>query len=430
MTTLQQPHNTSAPKKQEVSSYAWFVWALGAAFFFSEYFARVGPSVMTEHLMRAFDVGALALGTMSAFFYYPYIVMQIPVGGLVDRFGPHRLMTAMALICGLSSLGFSYSTHLWQAEIARVFMGFSAAFAFVGTLKIATMWFPPSRLGLLAGFTQGLGMLGAAVGEGPFSYLVHYIGWRQTMQLIAVILIVLGILIALFVRDGNPEQIKKNKEVSVFAGLLAVLNNRLNWVTALYAGLLFAPTAAFAELWGASFIHRTYAISEQIAATSISAIFVGWAVGGPIAGYISDKIKRRKPIMYFSALGSLLTIGSVIYLPDFSLPALFVLMFLYGVCNTGVGIAYAVSAEIHPRQFAGISMAFTNMASVLVGAIFQPIIGGILQFNWDGRKVAGIPFYTAHNFRHALVTLPICLALACLVIFFLPETYGLKHGKK
>ena len=200
----------NASPQRKVLAYAWLVWVLGAAFFFSEYFARVGPSVMTTALMRDFNVGAFALGSLSAFFYYPYIVMQIPVGGFVDRFGPHRLMTAMALICGLSCFAFAYSTHLWQAELARVFMGLSAAFAFVGTLKIATIWFPIEKLGLLAGFTQGLGMLGAAVGEGPFSYLVHHIGWRITMQLIAVILMVLGVLIALFVREPYGSQSLKD----------------------------------------------------------------------------------------------------------------------------------------------------------------------------------------------------------------------------
>ncbi len=175
----------------------WIIWALGACFFLAEYFARVSPGVMLPNLMRSYHVDALALGTLSACFYLAYIPMQLPVGMLVDRFGPHRLLTTMAILCGLACLLFGLTTKFHLAQIARFLMGFSASFAFVGTLKLASMWFPAKRFGLLAGLTQALGMLGAVIGEAPTAIAVQHIGWRGTMFIMAAVIIVLGVFIGM-----------------------------------------------------------------------------------------------------------------------------------------------------------------------------------------------------------------------------------------
>lgn len=404
--------------------YPWVIWALGAGFFFAEYFARVSPSVMVPELMHSFHVTALGIGSLSAFFYYAYVSMQVPVGALVDRYGPHRLLTITAVICALGSFLFAGSSSLLVAKLARFMMGFGAAFAFVGTLKLATLWFPPQRFGLLAGLTQALGMLGVAIALSSLAATVSVMGWRETLWLIGAVLLLLAFLIGLFVRDKPAVQTHPLLSAKdLWLGLLAVLRNPQSWLNAVYVGLLYAPTAAFAELWGVSFLVRTYHFSTQIAATAISFIFIGWAIGGPILGLISDRIQRRRPVMIFSVIGSFIFITLVIYLPHMSTWLLFSLLFLYGISNTGVATAYAVAAEINPRPVAGTSMAFANMASVLVGAAFQPIIGWFLDLQWQGNFENGVPFYSAHAYRMALLALPLCLLLGFVIILLVRETH-------
>jgi len=297
----------------------WVMWGLGAAFFFAEYFARVDPSIIVPQLMSAFHVGAFALGSLSAFFYYPYIAMQLPVGTLVDRYGPRRLLAIAALVCGAASFLFAISQTIWAAELARALMGFSAAFAFVGTLKLATLWFDSGRLGLLAGLTQGVGMLGAAVGEGLFSFIVERIGWRYTLGLISILMFVLAFLIGAIVRDKRPtllgHMVPDTGQIKVWDSLMIVFRNSNSWRIAVYAGLIYAPTGAFAELWGPSFLTRVYGMSHQLAAMAISVIFIGLAIGGPTVGWISDKIGLRRPILVFSAVLSLIFISLVLYIP-------------------------------------------------------------------------------------------------------------------
>lgn len=407
--------------------YPWLVWGLAASAFFIEYFARVAPAVMVDSLMHDFNVQALALGSLSAFFYYTYVGIQIPVGILVDRFSLRWLLTSMIFLCGVSCLIFSTTTHLEIAKVARLMMGFGAAFAFVSALKVAAVWFPAQKFGLLAGLTQALGMLGAAVGQMPMAYLVENLGWRSALSFIASFMIVLSMMVALLVRDPGlsttQPKIKKTLVYTPWLGLVRVLQNPQSWWNALFAGLLYAPTAALAELWGVKFFRQTYHLSNEMAAMGIGLIFIGWTIGAPLIGWISDKIQRRKIILIISASLSLLFASLVILVPDLPLVLLFSLLFLYGFANTGVATAYAVASEINSQAVAGTSVAFANMASVIVGAGFQPLIGWMLQKNWDGAMFQGLPLYSNNDFRTGLLILLASLLLAVVVACGIKETY-------
>lgn len=405
----------------------WLVWALGATFFLAEYFARVSPSVMLPDLMRSFNVDALALGSLSACFYLAYIPMQLPVGMLVDKFGPHRLLTVMAILCGAACFIFGVTHVLVFAQIGRFLMGFSASFAFVGTLKLASRWFPTQRFGLLAGLTQALGMLGAVIGEAPTAIAVQHVGWRYTMFIMAAVIILLGICIGLIVRDKPKILINAHDKLTdpygLLEGLLLVVKNPRSWINGFYIGLLYAPTAAFAELWGVNFLSENYHISSTVAGAAIGTIFIGWTVGGPIAGWFSDKIQRRKPILFISALAGLVFLSCVIFIPHLPTSLLFTLLFLYGLTNTGVAVSYAVASEINLPQINGTSIAFANMASVLIGACLQPIIGYLLDLHWNGISLHGVPQFTVGDYQHALILLPVCSALSFIFAFFIKETF-------
>ena len=133
-------------------------FSLGTVFFAYAFVQRVAPSVMTDELMRDYAVGGAALGSLSAFYFYAYAAIQLPVGMLTDRFGPRKLMSFAAALCALASLTFAFSDSLWTASLGRALIGGTVAFAFVGTLAIAGYWFRPARFAMLAGLVQSVGM--------------------------------------------------------------------------------------------------------------------------------------------------------------------------------------------------------------------------------------------------------------------------------
>jgi MFS family permease len=400
----------------------WLFWFLGAVFFFFEYVVRVDPSGMLKELSQFFHLHHnLSKGTLSAYFYLPYVIMQIPVGFLVDKYGPRRWLAVAALVSAAGSLLFAESQYLWQAECGRLLIGFGASFAFVGTMRIATLWFSKRRLGLLAGLTQGVGMLGAAAGVGVVPMVINSMGWQHIMRILALLLAVFGVLIFLCVRDRavvNSHQI--NQKPKLWSSLATVMKSKVSWLNALYVGFLYAPTAALAELWGTSFFHHIYGFTKIGAGWIMSCIFIGLAVGGPFAGWLSDRFSRRKPFMLLSVSVCFVVLLGVLMIPSLDFLSMSVLLFIYGFFSVGVALSYAVAGEIHSPMVAGVSMAFTNMMSIAIGAILQPLLGWLLDLYL--RHASGSKTSIVYAYTHVMWLLPICLFISLLCIVLLRES--------
>ena len=405
--------------------FAWLIWGLAATFYFSDYMARVAPTVMHRFLQADFGINEAGFGTLTASFYIPYIIMQIPVGLTVDRISIRWILTLMSLVTALGCVVFGLADTLSVASVGRMLIGFSAAFAFISALRLATSWFPPAMLGLLAGLTQALGMLGGASGQAPVSLLVSALGWRHSMFVIAFIFIVLAAMLYQYVQDApgkNPYQKKDNQGLSIFSSLKVILSSRQTWINSFYAGFLYAPAAVIGEAIGPAYLQYGRGLSVHAAAFATGLIFIGWVFGGPVSGWLSDKIGRRKPVMIASALCGLVIMLLLIYYPSLHTEFVYVLLFLFGFTNSGVAIAYAVSTELHQRVVVGTAIAFTNMASIFVGATLQPIVGRLVDYV-AGSRGYHVESLLLGDFQFGLRVLPLCSFVALILALMVKETH-------
>lgn len=405
----------------------WLVWGLAASFYFADYLARVAPGVMHRFLQQDFHINEAGFGFITASFYVPYILMQIPVGLTVDRLSIRKLLTIMSLVTALGCIVFGVATQLGMACFGRMLIGFSAAFAFISALRLATSWFPPVMLGLLSGLTQALGMLGAAAGEAPVALMVETLGWRGSLFAMSVLFVVLSVLLYLFIRDepkAKNQTFHASKEnLSIMTSLVAVLKHGQTWRNAFYAGFLFAPTAVIGEAIGPAYLQYGHGLSAHEAAFATGLIFIGWGVGGPLSGWFSDKLRLRKPVMICSALFGIVLSSAFVFLPHISSGLAYIIFFLFGFTNTGVAIAYAVSTEILPRKVVGTAIAFTNMASIFVGAVMQPIVGGLID-SAAGSRAYHVQELGRLDFLSGLCVLPVCSLIALLLVFGVKETHA------
>jgi len=413
-------------KKIVTMKTAWVVWGFSALFYFSDYLARVAPGVMHQQLQHAFAVTEVGFGIITASFYIPYIMMQLPVGLAVDRSSVRLLLTTMSIVTAIGCCIFGLASTLFVASVGRVFIGFSAAFAFVCTLRLATTWFPPAMLGLLAGLTQALGMLGAATGEAPVALLVDRFGWRQTMLLIALLFVVLAALLYRYVQDrpsGEPGLDNQRKNAtSMGKSLQIILLNKQTWYNALYAGLIFGPTAVLGEAIGPAYLQFGRGLDAHTAAFATGLVFIGWGIGGPLTGWLSDKMGRRKPLMVFSATCGVVLSSLLVFIPDMGVKTAYSLFFLFGLTNTGVCIAYAVATELHERSVIGTAIAFTNMGSIFIGALLQPLVGYFVDLV-AGARAFNVEKLLLSDFQNGLQILPICSLIALFLVFRIKETY-------
>lgn len=420
--------------QNKTSILGWLVWILGSMFFLTEYFVRVSTGVLSTHLFRDFNADATAVGLLSGYFYYAYITMQIPVGILVDRFGVRWLLSIATIIFGASCILFGEMNALQLGYFARAVMGFVGAFAFVGTLKLITVYFPADKFALLSGITQGSGMVGAIIGAAPMAYLFDHIGWRVSFVAFGSLFIGLGVLMAILIRDkATSSNMKANKpKTNVMHDLKIVLASKQTWLNCLFICLLYGPTEVFGEQWGTLFRATSGNMATESAALQISFIFLGLAIGCPLLGYISDHIKSRIKVMRVSSIGCFVLIILMVYSEhlfnlQLSYPIMCFLMFLYGIFNSAIIPSYAVSTEIHTRSVSGMALGVTNMATVAGGAFFIPLIGHIVDTLSASRGLGGVVVnnsmrYKAQDFEVGFIILPVCFILCFVLTFLIKET--------
>ena len=399
---------------------AWIIWIIAALYYSYEFFLRISPTVMVPDLMHAFSVNAATLGVLSACYYYAYASMQIPVGMLLDRFGIRRLLTLAAILVALGCFAFAHTTQLWVAEVGRVFMGLGSAFAFISCVKLARAWFSHTWLAVVIGLTNTLGVMGAMFGGAPLAHFVESVGWRTTLWVAGFIGITLALLIALIVRDA-PAHINSEKATvhQFWQDLKYVISRRNNWLVAIFAGLMVAPISAFTELWSVPFLIQVHHITRVDAALLSTVMFIGIACGGPVHGWLSGILKSRLPVLRGGAMGALVCLLLILYIPISSKIILVGLLFLFGFFTSSMLLCFAINSENNPLWATGVAIGFTNMLVMAGGALFQPLVGYLLDVFAGVKSHQVVTQFSTHNFQLALTVLPICLLCAVILVHFI-----------
>ena len=411
----------------------WLIVSLGAVYYCYEYFLRISPSVMTSELMRTYGLDGAQVGNLVAFYYHSYVPMQIVVGLLMDRYGPRFLLTLACLLCSAGTYLFAAGQSMAVAEVGRFLVGFGSAFAFVGALKLATIWLPPNRFGLISGIVMCLGMVGGMSGDYLLVPLVNAFGWKTASYLSAIVGVVLAGVLWAVIRDKNPHASSYHAHVidfrELFVGLWEALKRPQIWINGVIGLLIYLSLSAFAELWGIAYLEQAHALSSEQAARANSMVFLGWAIGAPFWGWFSDFIKRRVLPITVASILALIFVCIFLYVPNLSLVNLHIVLFAFGLTTSVQIISFAICHEVTHIKIAATAIALTNMIVMVGGNVFQPVVGKLLDLQWKGTMLDGARVYSPHAFKMALSVLPICLALAIILSFFLRETYSSIRGE-
>jgi len=407
--------------------FPWIVFGLGALFYIYEYVLRITPGVITTDLMSYFGINALVVSNLAAFYYYAYTPMQLPVGVLMDRFGPRRLLTIACLCCAIGSFMFGATTHLTIASIGRFLIGFGSAFAFVGVLKLATIWLPPNRFALVTGLASALGAVGAAVGFVSMQRIVDRINWHSMITLTAISGIILAVAILFIIKDKPKNTKEEYSHVdwqSVLRGFVEVIKNPLIWINGFVGCLMYLPASVFAELWGKPYLQAAHGYSTDAAASGIALVFIGFAIGAPIYGLCSDVFKNRRIPLIIGAILAASIFSIILYVPHLNHIIIDILLFFFGVSYGAQAIVFAIGRELSPGYAAATAIAVTNMFVMLSGSVFETTVGWFLKAGWDHTIVNNTPVYSAIDFTHALTVIPIALLAGIILILILRETHA------
>lgn len=273
-----------------------------------------------------------------------------------------------------------------------------------------------------------LGMIGAIFQVTIFSSLVHAIGWKQAINIGTIIGIILIPLIWLIIRDQpiTEHHLKTKPQYrETFTGFLKILRQPQMWLNGVIACTMYLSLSLFAELWGIPFLSSVYHLSAHDAGIACAMVYIGWLIGSPLIGYISDvTYSRRVPILWGCLLAAI-SISLIIYLPQMNIKLLHLLLFLFGFFASFEVLCFAISSENTPKHLIATASAFTNFLIMMGGIASQPLIGVILDLNWSGQVVDKIRIYSSSSYQLSFTILPITLLLGFILTFWLRET-----GKK
>ena len=397
------------------SGAAWVAWILAAVYYFYQYAMRSSPGVMMPQLSETFGLSTIGMASLIGLFYYGYAPFSLVAGTALDRFGAKAVIPAGALLAGAGGLLFG-TGNLLAANLGRLLQGTGGSFAIVGAVYIATRDLPASRAATLIGATQMFGMAGGAAGQflvgrmltGGVSPRSFWIGMGLVGLLIAVCLLVL-----------LPKQQAANRPddwiKSSVAALGVVFRNPQSILCGLIAGLLFIPTTIFDMIWGVRFLQEAHGFDYGEAVMRSATVPLGWIIGCPLLGLLSDRLGRRRPVIASGAFVLLACLAWILYGPAGLLPP-YVLGLTAGIASGAAMLAYTVIKEANPPQLSGTATGVISFLNLTFSALLGPVFGSILQTITGGQQT-GLEHYQV-TFEPLLYG----VALAIVLTFVLKET--------
>jgi MFS family permease len=409
------------PKQTEAQTRAFIVaWVFTVIFYFLEYAVRSSPSVMIPELEATFHTTALGVGAILGVYYYTYSTMSLIAGTALDHLGAKRTVPLGVAILGIGCLLFSVSAVL-AGNIGRLLQGAGSAFAFTGAVYLAAHGFSARYLATAIGATQCVGMLGGSAGQSVVGPIIeHGIGVHTVW--IGLGAIILAVAVVLYLATPK-EQLGPHAREGGFRSLLEpykiVFSNPQSYLCGAVAGLLFAPTTVGDMIWGVARFQKDLLLSYHEAVLIVSMVPLGWVVGCPLLGWLSDRIGRRKPVIVGSAAIMILAAAQVAFHP-LPMPVK-VAMFIFGIASGAAMIPYSIIKEVNPDSVKGSAAGGINFLVFGITAFIGPIYAEHVG------KGVGIAEHLTSNFQKGGVFWIICCATAIVVSFFLRETGRAAH---
>ncbi|HLP97286.1 MAG TPA: MFS transporter [Sideroxyarcus sp.] len=409
----------------------WTAFAIVGLAYVLSFFHRFAPAAISSDLQLAFQASAAALGGLAATYFYVYMVMQIPTGILVDTMGPRRVVVVGGVIGGIGSLLFGMADTLVAASLGRLLVGLGVSVAFIAMLKLNAAWFHDRHFATVTGATILLGNVGSLLAAAPLAWAMAYVSWRTVFVAVGLFSLLLALLSWWWVRNhpgevGLPSLRELDGKAAHpahaghwYDGLLAVLKNRATWpglwVNMGLAGSLFA----FAGLWAVPFLRDVYGMDRAQAANHTTLLLAGFAVGAFFIGTLSDRLGRRKPVMFAAALGYCLCWLPLLFGVDMSTFAGYALFLLMGLCAPSFTLSWSCAKEVNPPALSGMATSVVNVGAFLGTAIMQPLVGWAI----DRAHADSAAPLALGDYRTGMSIMLAFSVMGLLAILFVRETY-------
>jgi len=416
---------------KSILPYRWWIFLVLAIQYLIVYFHRVSPAVVASELTSSFSISGASLGILASAYFYPYAIMQVPVGILSDSWGAKKTIILFSLVASFGAICFGFSPDFTMAIISRGLVGFGLSAIFIAVMCILVKWFRPAELARISGLLMAIGGAGWFLATTPLALLSQSFGWRASIVAVGVVSVLVTFVIWLMVEDapdekncrditGNADRVVTTKKNTI-KDLKIILRNKSFWAIAVWFLMRGGALFGFFGLWAGPYLIDVHKLSGSAAGNILSMVAFAIISVSPIMGHISDKTlkSRKKVLVGTSVLNVLCWLIMLIFFENLPASVLYALFFFMGITISSVGtLAIVTAKELFPHEMAGTSMGATNLFPFIGAIIFQPLMGYILD---KGGKIGGM--YTPSSYKLLLWVLFIASIIALVSIMQCRETF-------
>jgi MFS family permease len=399
----------------------WLVGVLSTAQLVSQ-FLRSAVSVIGPNLVTELNISAAGLALLSSSFFLAFALAQVPVGMLIDRFGPRVTMLWSTVLAVAGCIVFALGTDLNTLVFGRVLMALGCSSFYVAPLAIYSRWFKPKYFSTVTGIQLGLSGLGLLAATTPLAFAAATIGWRPSFLIVAVLAALSGLIVFWWVSDDPPgtvppENKKENLRESL-QGLVVVSRTPSFWPIFAMFCTNYAVVITILGLWGGPYLAHVYGYDLEtrgffllvLALSSMSAAF-GWGVADRVFS------SYRTPVL----IGAMLTLAMLIWIAlaeKMSPTVLIVWFLLYGLVTGYPPLLVGQARAMFPPQLVGRGLTLLNLATMGGVFFFQFATGAVIEFMAPNQTVYPLGAYQA---AFALMAFLLAVSIGC---YFLARDRG------
>ena len=360
------------------------------------YLYRTVNAVIAPDLVARFELSPAQLGLLTSAYFLTFAAFQLPLGLLLDRFGPRRTDAVLLLVAAVGAFLFAAAGDVFALGLGRALIGLGVSGCLMSGIKANVLWFPAQRLPAMNGwmfFAGGIGMVAATV---PVELALKVTDWRVVFLLLGVLTLTAAAAIVRVVPEHSRAAAIEPFSVQLH-GLREVFRKRVFWDIAVAATTVQATSMAIQGLWAGPWLRNVAGLSRDAAAAHLLAMALATMAGFLLWGNLATRLARRgvsSARVLAAGMGGFLGVQLLLSLGFSGAPAL--LWIAFGVFGTAGSLAYAILTQRFPAAQAGRTITALNALVFTLAFFVQWGIGAIIerwpasegQYHPDGFRAA------------------------------------------
>lgn len=343
------------------------------------YLYRTVNAVIADELSVAVGVSAAGLGVLTSAYFVAFGAFQVPLGLLLDRYGPRRVEAGLLLVAAVGAAVFAMGEDLTTLIIGRALIGLGVSACLMAALTANVIWWPRERLPLLNGLFIAFGGLGAVFATTPVRLLMDYTDWRGLFFGLAVATAAAAVLLFTAVPERGLPGAGRASVGALLRGTADVFRSPLFWRLAPASGAIQGVFMAYIALWAGPWLRDVDQLAPMGVASHLQYAAIGMVLGYAAFGLAADLFLRIgiQPLTV-QTTGMVMTVVMQVAIlmgwvsPIIGWP-------LYTFFSTSAVMGYAVLSQRFPAELAGRVNTAVNLVMFAIAFSLQTGIGAFLS---------------------------------------------------